>query len=251
MFRFNPTKLLSALLAAALISGCGSRPRHADAVASTPPPLQYPKVEIDYDADAELLVQEQSGFNGMASATGTFNPIAAIAVIGVLAANIASQATLPSRVKSRSDEFNAAIHNTMAHPDINQAYVEALAESLRESGREVKLIPRRRDVSQSVSSGAPPNAAVDGYARLSLWITTAYGAEDMTAPFHPMVAVKYALSDAQQKPVVEKQVNFKRGSPRFFTYSGLLAGHMAAYEGMKESLLGTVSEVTSAFPSPE
>lgn len=239
-------RIVSICTVAAMLVGCASGPKQA--TNEEPEPLSYPRVEIVYNAKAELAVLD-TGATPTAGLGGLFGPVGALVAIGV---DAASRSNSIDQVASRSKRFQQAIEDDLGELALNREYAERLAEAMRATGREVKLTPGERAKGGARKMELAGLTATPDHVVMLVRITTGYGAPSLTSDFRPVVVVEYALRDDKLQPITWNSVASNQGSPSYFSYDTLLKEKKEAYEGLRQQLFSTVGRVMkNDFPKQE
>lgn len=239
-------RTISVSIFAVLVAACANRP--AQTVVEEPEPLSYPRLEIVYNAKAELGVLD-TGATPTVGLGGLFGPVGALVAIGV---DAASRNNSINQVESRSKRFQQAVQDSAGELTLHKEYAERLAEAMRATGREVKLTPSERATGAARKMELAGLTVTPGYEVMLLRITTGYGAPSLTSDFRPVVMVEYALRDDQLKPITWNSVMSNQAGPNYFSYDTLLKENKAAYEGLRQQLFATVGRVMSKdFPKQD
>ena len=236
--------LVPLLVAAALLAGCATS---ATQTALQPRPdatRSLAKIELLYNEEDQFTVVDGGGSAIMGFA-GLLGPAGTLVSLGF---EVGSRATRADRTARRSKEFTAAVKNdSAAAQTLSRQFAEQFAARLRESGREVTLIPAFRVNGPVAEMQALGHRPAPGYSTLTMRITAAYGAPDATSSFKPFVAVEQVLRNEQQAVVHQATHTADLAAPTYYMYDGLLQDVPGAREGLRRGFVQAVQPAYAAM----
>ncbi|MBB3214377.1 hypothetical protein FHW67_003694 [Herbaspirillum sp. Sphag1AN] len=237
--------LLVALLACviALSAGCASTPEHVPQKETARADIEkITKVDIFYHpAEYSVVDAGGSSLSGLASFLGPIGTLAGAAL------DAGSKLTVAERATARSKEFTALIEDA-GTPEITLMQAERLAERIRESGREVRLISVKRPLGKmSAMDASDPEAATADYmpdrARLVLRVTPGYRAESAMSSFQSVMTTAFVLRDAEGKHLVSYSLRKQDNGETYMAYEGLKEAAATAAASLLKDALAQADDV--------
>lgn len=224
-----------ALVPTALLGACASRRPDEQAVRRRQEAVDaMRRVEVIHNSEPEIPIVDLGG-SGLAGLSGVFGLPGLLLGVG---ADAASKLSAGGRADTRSKEFTDAAQRSLPDQNLPVLCAQRVADLLRGIGREVKVTAAARAVGSSRLADSSLSIPVTpGFAALILRITAGYGAQSATSSYRPLIAIESVLRQADGALVHEDAIRRNGDDPSYLTYSGLLADHRSAFNGLRTLLL--------------